>query len=178
MVVSSWMQESCHSAYVTGFVFNLVLWFQRQTSLSLCLGSVHNCVASADCTDWHHPRKLFKCLESNFPGLPETFLIRCSTHWTDQSLPSVKSPTDSLYLKYLWKRLGIPLGVGLYPPLSTSALLRHWCCGLATGRILPAGERCFAELLERTANKNHTTSLKQRLLCQSLVKYFHYTAAV
>lgn len=111
MVVSSWMQkESCHSVYVTGFVFNLVLWFQRQTSLGLCLGSVHNCVASAACTDWHHPRKPFKCLESNFPGPPETFLIHCSTHWTDQSLPSVKSPTDSLYLKYLWKWLGVPLG--------------------------------------------------------------------
>lgn len=134
------------------------LWFQRQTSLGLCLGSVHNCVASADCTDWHHPRKLFKCLESNFPGPPETFLIHCSTHWTDQSLPSVKSPADSLYLKYLWKRLGVLLGMGLYPPPSTSALLRHWCRGLVTGRILPAGERCFAEPLERTANKNHTAS--------------------
>lgn len=156
--------------------FNLVLWFQRQPSLDLCLSSVHNCLVFAVCTDWHHPRNCLSGCNPTSQDLWSIFwwIIVLHPELTKASL-WLRALLISYVLNTLWKTLGIPLGVGSFP-----VRLRHWCCGLATGQILSADESSFAELLESAREdskwKSHcltVSSLKQSILCQSLVKYFH-----
>lgn len=96
-------KESCHSACVTGFVYNLVLWFQRQPSLDLCLGSVHNCIVSAVCTDWHHPRN---CLSGYNPTSQDLWSISCWNIVLHPELTKASLCVRALLISYILNTSG------------------------------------------------------------------------
>lgn len=151
-------KESCHSACVTGFVYNLVLWFQRQPSHDLCLGSVHNCIVSAVCTDCHHPRN---CLSGCNPTSQDLWSISCWNIVLHPELTKASLCLRALLISYI---------------LNTSG--KHWAYPWEQGYIhffrgtgavvLPLAkfyllvrvvlQSCW-KVPKRTANENHTTSL-------------------
>lgn len=154
-----WMQKkSCHSACVTGFVFNLVLWFQRQPSLDLCLGSMHNCIVSAACADWHHPGNHLSRFN---PTSQDLWSI---SWWNIVLYPELTKASlwlRALLLSYIWNTSGKHWAY----PWEQSFSQFFWGTGAV---VLPLAKFCLLvrvvlqscwKASKRTANENHTASL-------------------
>lgn len=157
----------------------MVWWFQRQPSLDLCLGSVDSYIVSAVCIDWHHPRN---CLSGCNPTSQDLWGISCWNVIQHPELTKASPCLRALLISYMINAPG-----------------KHWAYSWeqgfpqffwGTGAVSLALAKfylleSFAELLESAQEDSKSkspcltvSSLKQGLLCQSLVKYFHSTAPV